>query len=143
MPVHRTGPLTDPDEEGVVDLEPLRCARDPLLAPSALGAVARLGEMAIAALGEVLAKVSAGRALPARPRLLLALPEARPGFGKPEADAVVRQSGRQVSVETRTPLAVLQALVTWADVHGLELPDLEVRRPSLEDVYLELTEAPR
>src|SRR5437867_4168013 len=61
--------------------QPLRCARDPLLAPSALGAVARLGEMAIAALGEVLAKVSAGRALPARPRLLLALPEARPGFG--------------------------------------------------------------
>jgi len=26
--VHRTGPPTDPDEEGVVDPEPLRCARD-------------------------------------------------------------------------------------------------------------------
>jgi ABC-2 type transport system ATP-binding protein len=59
------------------------------------------------------------------------------------ADAVVQQSGRHVSVETRTPVVVLQALMTWAAARDLELPDLEVRRPSLEDVYLELTEASR
>jgi ABC-2 type transport system ATP-binding protein len=38
---------------------------------------------------------------------------------------------------------VLQALMTWAAAQGLDLPDLEVRRPSLEDVYLELTETRR
>jgi ABC-2 type transport system ATP-binding protein len=59
------------------------------------------------------------------------------------ADVVVRQSGRHVSLETRTPMVVLQALMTWAAAQGLDLPDLEVRRPSLEDVYLELTETRR
>ena len=33
----------------------------------------------------------------------------------------------------------LHALTGWALAHGLELPDLEVRQPTLEDVYLELT----
>ena len=35
--------------------------------------------------------------------------------------------------------ADLHALSGWALDHGLELDDLEVRRPTLEDVYLQLT----
>jgi ABC-2 type transport system ATP-binding protein len=31
-------------------------------------------------------------------------------------------------------------LADWALEQGIDLPDLDVRRPSLEDVYLELTE---
>ncbi len=42
-------------------------------------------------------------------------------------------------IETATPTRTLNELTTWAVVHGLELPNLEVTRPSLEDVYLELT----
>ncbi|MEE1784585.1 ABC transporter ATP-binding protein [Streptomyces sp. SP17BM10] len=38
------------------------------------------------------------------------------------------------------PLAVLGPLIAWAEHEGHDLPDLEVRRPSLEDVYLALTE---
>ncbi|MFD7906634.1 ABC transporter ATP-binding protein [Kitasatospora sp. NPDC059747] len=38
------------------------------------------------------------------------------------------------------PLAVLGPLIAWAEADGHDLPDLEVRRPSLEDVYLALTE---
>jgi ABC-2 type transport system ATP-binding protein len=42
-------------------------------------------------------------------------------------------------IETSTPTRTLNDLTTWAVAHGLELPNLEVTRPSLEDVYLELT----
>jgi hypothetical protein len=42
-------------------------------------------------------------------------------------------------VQTATPVASLDPLVDWARVRGLELPDLVIERPSLEDVYLELT----
>jgi ABC-2 type transport system ATP-binding protein len=44
-----------------------------------------------------------------------------------------------VSVRSERPVEALHALTTWALEHGHDLPDLEVRRPSLEDVYLELT----
>jgi ABC-2 type transport system ATP-binding protein len=42
-------------------------------------------------------------------------------------------------IETATPTRTLSDLTTWAVAQGLELPNLEVARPSLEDVYLELT----
>ena len=42
-------------------------------------------------------------------------------------------------LETATPTRTLNDLTTWAVAQGLELPNLEVTRPSLEDVYLELT----
>jgi ABC-2 type transport system ATP-binding protein len=42
-------------------------------------------------------------------------------------------------IETKSPTRTLNDLTTWAVAHGLELPTLEVTRPSLEDVYLELT----
>jgi ABC-2 type transport system ATP-binding protein len=44
-----------------------------------------------------------------------------------------------VLIETATPTRTLSDLTTWAVAQGLELPNLEVTRPSLEDVYLELT----
>jgi ABC-2 type transport system ATP-binding protein len=37
------------------------------------------------------------------------------------------------------PLSDLRALLEWAEGRGADLPGLEVRRPSLEDVYLRLT----
>jgi ABC-2 type transport system ATP-binding protein len=42
-------------------------------------------------------------------------------------------------IETANPTRSLNDLTTWAVANGLELPNLEVTRPSLEDVYLELT----
>jgi ABC-2 type transport system ATP-binding protein len=44
-----------------------------------------------------------------------------------------------VTVRTSRPMAGLHELTGWALDRDLELGDLEVRRPSLEDVYLELT----
>ncbi|HKR99672.1 MAG TPA: ABC transporter ATP-binding protein [Candidatus Dormibacteraeota bacterium] len=43
------------------------------------------------------------------------------------------------SLETTTPTRMLRDLTVWAVGLGLELDSLEVVRPSLEDVYLELT----
>jgi ABC-2 type transport system ATP-binding protein len=44
-----------------------------------------------------------------------------------------------VVVETGTPTRALHQLTDWAIRHGQELAGLTVERPSLEDVYLELT----
>jgi ABC-2 type transport system ATP-binding protein len=47
-----------------------------------------------------------------------------------------------VILRTRSPVAVLNRLTGWAMERGTELEGLEVRRPSLEDVYLQLTGEP-
>jgi len=60
-----------------------------------------------------------------------------PGVGEPPAGAA-DDRGR-VALRTERPMAELQELTGWALDRGLELTDLEVRRPTLEDVYLELT----
>jgi ABC-2 type transport system ATP-binding protein len=48
---------------------------------------------------------------------------------------------REVRMRTSTPLPDLQRLGAWLDGRGAEIADLEVQRPSLEDVYLKLTAA--
>ena len=45
-------------------------------------------------------------------------------------------------IHSEHPLVHVQMLAEWALARGLDLPDLDVRRPTLEDVYLSLTEAP-
>jgi ABC-2 type transport system ATP-binding protein len=50
-----------------------------------------------------------------------------------------RRDGEEVTVETPTPVKTLNELTGEALAQGFELEGLEVRRPSLEDVYLELT----
>ena len=52
-------------------------------------------------------------------------------------------SAALVELATRDPVAALHALTAWALEAGVELRGLEVTRPSLEDVYLELTEEAR
>jgi ABC-2 type transport system ATP-binding protein len=71
-------------------------------------------------------------------RIAFTLPE---GIELPDELRVAagRVDGRVV-LETDRPLPVLKTLADWALDRGLDLPDLDVRRPSLEDVYLELTE---
>jgi ABC-2 type transport system ATP-binding protein len=45
-----------------------------------------------------------------------------------------------IEISTGEPVAALNELTGWALERGVDLQGLEVRRPSLEDVYLELTE---
>jgi ABC-2 type transport system ATP-binding protein len=44
-----------------------------------------------------------------------------------------------LSLETQTPVPALNALTSWALERDLDLEGLEVARPTLEDIYLELT----
>ena len=71
-------------------------------------------------------------------RIAFTLPE---GIDLPEElrIAATRVDGRVV-LEAEQPLPLLKTLADWALERGIDLPDLDVRRPSLEDVYLELTE---
>jgi ABC-2 type transport system ATP-binding protein len=58
------------------------------------------------------------------------------------ASAVGRRaevSGNQATIATTNPQRDLYKLLSWAEDQGIELPDLEVRNPSLEDVFLEVT----
>jgi ABC-2 type transport system ATP-binding protein len=51
-----------------------------------------------------------------------------------------RENGREVVLRTEEPTRVLHELTTRALELGREVPGLEVRRPSLEEVYLSLTQ---
>ncbi len=48
--------------------------------------------------------------------------------------------GGEVMLSTTSPLALLNELTGWAMARGVDLDGLEVTRPTLEDIYLELTE---
>ena len=53
----------------------------------------------------------------------------------PNAASIV---GKRVEFSTKTPTAAVAALTGWAVARGLELAELSVTRPTLEDVFLEL-----
>jgi len=59
------------------------------------------------------------------------------------ASLVADGGADRLTLVSTTPLAHLGELSAWAAARGVDLPDLDVRRPSLEDVYLELTDAQR
>jgi ABC-2 type transport system ATP-binding protein len=66
-----------------------------------------------------------------------------PGVGRAElpaglAQRVTEQDGR-FQLTTPSAVADLAVLTGWAVERGVDLPDLEAVRPTLEDVYLELT----
>jgi ABC-2 type transport system ATP-binding protein len=60
--------------------------------------------------------------------------------GSVEAEIRYRRNGEQVVQRTSEPTRVLHELTAAALARGEELEGLEVRRPSLEDVYLSLVE---
>ncbi len=64
----------------------------------------------------------------------LSLEDVRAGVGVP-----VRASGNGVEIESAEPQADLYRLLGLAAERGAKLDDLEVRRPNLEDIFLDLT----
>jgi ABC-2 type transport system ATP-binding protein len=57
------------------------------------------------------------------------------------AEAPVSASGNEASFSTADPQRALGRLLAWADREGAALEGLDVHRPSLEDVFLDLTRA--
>jgi ABC-2 type transport system ATP-binding protein len=69
------------------------------------------------------------------------LPRAHPLDQLPDdVQRLAESAGGQVTIRTTKPVWVLGALCDWARERRLELPGLQVSQPSLEDVYLQLTE---
>jgi len=70
-------------------------------------------------------------------------------LGKPEeltgrqvaTEIRYRENGREVLLETYEPTKALHELTGDALARGIELESLQVRRPTLEEIYLELTES--
>ena len=58
--------------------------------------------------------------------------------GELPLQAAAQQDGHVV-IESANPLGDVKTLADWALARGADIPDLDVRRPSLEDVYLRLT----
>jgi len=53
---------------------------------------------------------------------------------------VAESRNRRVEITHEQPVPVLHALTTWALEHAYELADLSAHRPTLEEIYLRLTE---
>ena len=62
-----------------------------------------------------------------------------PGTTASDLPVAVAVNGDEISIETAEPASVLYRLTGWAVERSLDLGGLTVTRPSLEDVYLELT----
>jgi ABC-2 type transport system ATP-binding protein len=65
------------------------------------------------------------------------------GSGAPpplEADKIaIAEDRRTITVTAARPARVLVELVKWIDQQGIELADVQIKRPTLEDAFIELT----
>jgi ABC-2 type transport system ATP-binding protein len=58
----------------------------------------------------------------------------------PEADkTTIDEKRTRIAVTSRKPARVVVELVKWLDAQGIELADIRIKRPSLEDAFIELT----
>ncbi|MEU4577167.1 ABC transporter ATP-binding protein [Nonomuraea sp. ATR24] len=79
-------------------------------------------------------------------RVTFRLPGVLPGdlpYVPGTAGRSVTLSGDAYTVETHQPQEDLRVLLSWAHQHGRELDGLEVRRPTLEEIFLEVAAAER
>jgi ABC-2 type transport system ATP-binding protein len=74
--------------------------------------------------------------------IVFALPAGLGEGDLPEDLRALAQAGRRdgrIELHSAAPLADVGRLGSWADGRGIEVGELEVHRPTLEDVYLRLT----
>lgn len=53
--------------------------------------------------------------------------------------STLSEDGRQIKVTSKHPARTLVEMVKWIDAQGIELDDVHLTRPTLEDVFIELT----
>jgi ABC-2 type transport system ATP-binding protein len=98
--------------------------------------------VAVFARGEVVAEgtpdeIGGRAALPTR--IAFRLPTRIEGTDLPSQFRSGALAGGNVEIETGDPTTALNELTGWAIERAVELEDLSVNRPSLEDIYLKLT----
>jgi ABC-2 type transport system ATP-binding protein len=67
-----------------------------------------------------------------------AMPQELPAFEYAEK-AILSDDRKSLSVYSTRPARTLPGLVKWIDQIGLDLEDIHLKRPTLEDVFIELT----
>jgi ABC-2 type transport system ATP-binding protein len=72
-------------------------------------------------------------------RLAAPLPASETIPQTPGARATLHEDGMQIHATCESPARTLVDLVKWIDQRGLVLTDIQLKRPTLEDVFLELT----
>jgi ABC-2 type transport system ATP-binding protein len=77
---------------------------------------------------------------PATLSFRLAAPATGAELPVPLASRVTRNGDGRLRLSSADPLADTAILAAWADHDGRPVRDLEIRRPSLEEIYPELTE---
>ena len=67
------------------------------------------------------------------------MPQGMTAGSLPPLPVTVARDGR-AQITVSEPMPVLYAISSWAMQHNLAIPDISVQRPTLEDIYLRLTE---
>jgi ABC-2 type transport system ATP-binding protein len=67
-----------------------------------------------------------------------AIPTNRPVWAE-TIESTVDPAGHTLTVNSRRPATTLVELIKWIDQSGLELVDVHLKKPTLEDVFIELT----
>jgi ABC-2 type transport system ATP-binding protein len=67
-----------------------------------------------------------------------ALPAEIPAFAGAEK-VHTNSNGTSLTAHSATPAKTLVDIVKWIDQSGIELTDIHLKRPTLEDVFIELT----
>jgi ABC-2 type transport system ATP-binding protein len=95
--------------------------------------------IAVIANGRIVAE-GTPRTLGGRERMAARISFTHPaGVALDELPIDIHTDNGRVTIESERTLADVKTLADWAIRRGIDLPDLDVRRPSLEDVYLKLT----
>jgi|SRR5277367_4067745 len=66
------------------------------------------------------------------------IPANRPAWAE-MIESSVDESGRTLVVISKRPATTLVELIKWIDQTGLELVDVQLKKPTLEDVFIEMT----
>jgi ABC-2 type transport system ATP-binding protein len=67
------------------------------------------------------------------------LPEVELPDWEPASKTTLSADRKVMTVQSPRPAKTLVELVKWIDQQGIELADVQLKRPSLEDVFIELT----
>jgi ABC-2 type transport system ATP-binding protein len=105
------------------------CDRVAIIDEGAIVAIGTPGEIRARTLGASVIEIRCERPLPRR--------DAPPAMN--DAKLAISADGKLVTASSAHPARTLVDLVKWIDQQGIELDDVQIKRPSLEDVFLELT----
>jgi ABC-2 type transport system ATP-binding protein len=105
------------------------CDRVAIIDEGTIVAIGTPGEIRARTLGASVIEIRCERPLPGR--------DAPPAMN--DAKLAISGDGRLVTASSAHPARTLVDLVKWIDQQGIELDDVQIKRPSLEDVFLELT----